>query len=401
MPPRGSSTGRTLRNTRSRNGSTYRAPLFRGSSGKPERRGSCGSRCVRRRLPGSWRSSWRRGRAAARGRGAGAGSRRRPAGARRADAGRAQALGAASRRRARDLVGQHRLRGSPGPALPRPSRRPPRSCRRRDGRGRCALSAQRDRAPHGRRVGRRVPACDLSTGASCSSGWPQRRTAGSLRLRDGRSNASSPSPPMEYRARNFAISRATGSGRWICSRWPTRRSCPPGDARGGANASIRCSERCSAPALVPLYEAGSRPIAVGLRNRRSQVRILTGACSKGLYRAKSGPEREGAAPPGGNKARASATRSRANTTGRLYRPAAFNPGLSHRGAGVMLDLGGWLLLRRAVPIDASVSGDARWSSEAITSVTSSVAPHRQEGRSSLGTPCAAARRVRRRWPNRA
>jgi len=39
---------------------------------------------------------------------------------------------------------------------------------------------------------------------------------------------------------------------------------------------IRGSEHCSARALVPLYEAGSRRIACGLRNRRSQVRILSG-----------------------------------------------------------------------------------------------------------------------------
>jgi hypothetical protein len=40
---------------------------------------------------------------------------------------------------------------------------------------------------------------------------------------------------------------------------------------------IRCSERRSRSDERPLYEAGSPPLAVGLRNRRSQVRILSGA----------------------------------------------------------------------------------------------------------------------------
>jgi hypothetical protein len=47
---------------------------------------------------------------------------------------------------------------------------------------------------------------------------PQRATVDAARLRDGRSDASSPSPSVGYRPRNSAIARATGSERWTCSR---------------------------------------------------------------------------------------------------------------------------------------------------------------------------------------
>ena len=77
-----------------------------------------------------------------------------------------------------------------------------------------------------------------------------------------------------------AVKRASSTGREAASE-QRATGLRDGARRGsrGANASIRCSERCSASALVSLYEAGSRPIACGLRNRRSQVRILSGALS--------------------------------------------------------------------------------------------------------------------------
>ena len=47
-----------------------------------------------------------------------------------------------------------------------------------------------------------------------------------------------------------------------------------------ATAVIRCSERCSRSDGRPLCQAGQGRIGGGLRNRRSQVRILSGAFSR-------------------------------------------------------------------------------------------------------------------------
>jgi hypothetical protein len=70
----------------------------------------------------------------------------------------------------------------------------------------------------------------------------------------------------------------------LCAPSPSRRTrlgpCRP------ASAKIRCSAGCSAATLIPLHDWCFRPIGVRLRNRRSQVRILSGAlrtpCIRGV-----------------------------------------------------------------------------------------------------------------------